>query len=329
MKSRQRAFAATATVLAMAGLAACGSGGAADAGAQNTKTLTVGTIPIGPQVPLLIAEKHGFFKEQGLTVKPQTSTAFDATLAGVLNGQYDIGFGAAPPLLSALSKAAPVKVVAQTASIETPQGPGKSGADVDVIDPSIKRPRDLEGKTLAVTSLNDLGAVGLRAAVMKDGGDPKSLKLVEMPGAQQLGALLSGRVASANFNEPNAAVARANPKVRVLFGYTDYLPQGAPLDVYFAKNDFIRKNPATLEKFRAALARAVAYANEHPDEVRAITQKLWENVSEQIAAKTVMQRYSTDVDKKALDSLQDVLTRYAGLEKRTSPNDFYSYTPGS
>ncbi|WP_445529382.1 ABC transporter substrate-binding protein [Streptomyces cyslabdanicus] len=327
MKRQHRVIAAGVTSLALAALAACGPGGTPEA--KNVRTIKVGTIPIGPQVPLLIAQQKGFFKEQGLTVEPQTSTAFDATLAGVLNGQYDIGFGAAPPLLSALSKKAPVKVVAQTAAIDHGRGPGQSGADVDVVDPSLKRPRDLQGKTLAVTSLNDLGAVGLRAAVKKDGGDPNALKLVEMPGAQQLGALLSGRVASANFNEPNAAVARANPKVRVLFNYTDPLPAGAPLDVYFAKNDFIKNNPETLKKFRAALDKAVTYANEHPAEVRAMTWKLYQNVSDAVAAKTVMQAFSTRIDRQALGSLEDVLTDYAGLQKRVGPDDFYSYTPGS
>lgn len=313
---------AAAAALALAG---CSAGPAASTSSDGsgTTTLRVASIDVDGSIPLMLADSEGFFAKHGLTVKRTLSPAFDGTLASVMNGQADIGFAASPPLLNALAKKAPVAVVAQTASTSE-----RDAANVDVIDPSITRPRDLEGKTIGVTSLNDLGAVGVRLAVAKDGGDPAKLKIVELPSAQRLGALLEHRIDATTMLGPDAVTAKHTSGVRVLFQYTDGFPVGSPLDVYFASKTFIKANPDALKKFRAALNDAVEYANGHPDAVRTQLAELFKDIPDgATAAKEVqLTHYSTAISTSALDELEKGLTKYGNLAAITPAPDFYSYT---
>ena len=45
----------------------------------------------------------------------------------------------------------------------------------------ISKPEDLEGKTVAVNTLNNIAEVVVKAALEKKGVDPESLKLSEVP----------------------------------------------------------------------------------------------------------------------------------------------------
>lgn len=325
MKTRTVSMFTIVSGLAVTFLTGCGATPAAPDSSTGSATLRVASINIDATIPLTIAQEQGFFKNHGLTVNTSVSPAFDGTLASVMNGQADIGFGAAPPLLNAMAKKAPVQVVAQTASVG-----GQMTANVDVYGDAINRPRDLEGRTVAVTSLNDLGAVGIRLSVAKDGGDPSKVKLVELPEAQGLGALLEGRIDAGVFRGPAQLAARTTKGVRVLFQYTDGLPEGSPLDVYFATSTFIPGHEDALKRFRAALADAVTYVNGHPDAARAALATIYKDVDggDKLAATLPLTRYSATINPDAVMALQDGLTKYGKLAGITPSDRFYGYSTG-
>ena len=320
--------AATAAVLLMAG---CASASApADTGSSTSgssaalTTLKVATISMDGAVPLFIAQEQGFFKEEGLTVETSMSPAFDGTLASVMNGQSDIGFAASPPLLNAMAKKAPIQVVAQTASA----GKGLE-ANVNVYGDEITSPKQLEGKTVAVTSLNDLSAVGIRLLVAQAGGDPAKVNLVELPDAQRIGALVEKRIDAAAMVGPTAITARATPGIRLLVDYTDGLPQNTPLDVYFSSPTFIKEHAKQLDGFRAALDKAATYANANPDAVRAVLATMWKDVGGVEAAKEVtLMNYNTATSAAALTALQQALHTYGKLTQIVPTDTFYSYPVG-
>ncbi|WP_125610006.1 ABC transporter substrate-binding protein [Specibacter cremeus] len=325
MKTRTVPALAMLASVAVAVLTGCGASPATTDSVGGTATLRVASIDIDATIPLTIAQDQGFFKKQGLTVDTTVSPAFDGTLAGVMNGQADIGFGAAPPLLNAMAKKAPVQVVAQTASVVE-----NMTANVDVYGDAITRPRDLAGHTVAVTSLNDLGAVGIRLAVAKDGGDPSKVKLVELPEAQGVDALLQGRIDASVFRGPAQLAARATKGVHVLFQYTDGLPAGSPLDVYFATSTFIPAHADALKRFRAALAEAVTYVNDHPAAARTALAAIYKDVDggDKLAATLPLTHYSTAINPDAVMALQDGLTKYGHLAGITPAERFYSYSNG-
>jgi putative hydroxymethylpyrimidine transport system substrate-binding protein len=91
-------------------------------------------------------------------------------------------------------------------------------------EPSIRSPRDLEGKRAGVTGLPSDDAV-LKSIVAGDGGDPKQVRSVTI-GFQAVKALLAGRVAGATafWNAEGVALRRERPEMQE-FRVDDY---GAP-----------------------------------------------------------------------------------------------------
>lgn len=324
------------TTAALGALLVVGVSGPADARTTTTATdhthhtrltdLPVATITIEDAIPLTIGQEKGFFAKHGLHVTTTVSPAFDGTLADVLNGQASIGFAASAPLLNALAKNAPVKVVAQTASFTK----GNDGFYVEVDGNSITRPRDLDGKTVAVAALNNLTTVGVQVLVAKDGGNASSVKFVELPAAQMLPALLQGKVQAAAIVPPQSVAALKTKGVRVLLQYADGFPAGGPLDEYFASTSFISSHRAELRSFRAGMNEAVAYANTHPQAIRNALKAIYTGLPGGAAAAQTqpLMKFSTAINTHSLTVLEADMKKYAGLAKTVPSSRFYSFTNG-
>ena len=73
MRAARTAPALLAALVLAAGAAACGDDGSGSGGGGNGKreTVEVGTLPIASAAPLYLGRQKGFFREEGLEVKPQ------------------------------------------------------------------------------------------------------------------------------------------------------------------------------------------------------------------------------------------------------------------
>lgn len=311
--------AVAALVTGCSGTAAADSDASAEGGID---TLRVATIDMEGSIPLLLGMEQGIFEKHGIEIETAFSPSFDGTMAAVMNGQADVGFAASPPMVRAIAKGAPITAVGQTAAIAADEV-----ANVDAIDPAITSPKDLEGRTVAVGSLNDLGSIGVKVAVAKDGGDPALVKFAEVPLAQRLAALQEGRIDAAIFLGAASIEARETDGVNVIFQYTSAFPAGSPLDMYFSQVDYADKNAEVLERFRAALTEASEYANANEEAVRAEIARLFAEVPGGDHAAEVMDltHFSTEIDPEALMGLQDAMVTYGGLEAAVPAERFFSF----
>ena len=66
----------------------------------------------------------------------------------------------------------------------------------------IKEPKDLEGKTIAANTLNNICEVTINATLEEKGVDVSKLKYTEIPFPEMVGALEKGRVDAACVVEP-------------------------------------------------------------------------------------------------------------------------------
>ncbi|MBY8886691.1 ABC transporter substrate-binding protein [Streptomyces sp. PTM05] len=150
MWRKKIAVAAAALALTTAVSGCSGSGGDGKDG-KDANGLTSATIALSNQqnqsyLPLILAQRLGFFRKQGLDVKidnlQSTSQVTDALLAGQVQGM--IGFYDHNLDLQAKGK--------QTESvIQLLQAPGM--VEMARTDESIASPADLRGKTVGVTGL--------------------------------------------------------------------------------------------------------------------------------------------------------------------------------
>jgi ABC-type nitrate/sulfonate/bicarbonate transport system substrate-binding protein len=156
---------------------------------------------------------------------------------------------------------------------------------------SIRTPADLSGKTLALNALKGVGEVVVKAALKKDGVDPNSVKLVALPFPSMRTALNNGQVDAIWVPEPFLTQGlQDGDRVVMAPGPTlgNFFPNGG----YGALQSWVQKNPQLAAKFRTAINESLTYAQQHPDEIRALLPAATRNVRLPI--------WTTTIDRKQL-----------------------------
>lgn len=185
-------------------LTACGGGegeGAENRSPDENRKITVGVIPILDVAPIYLGVQKGFFTQRKLEVKLELAQGGAAIVPAVLSGQFQFGFSNNTSLLLAQTRGLPLKIVAPGSS--STGVPGKDFAGVVVRDASpIRSSADLSGKSVAINTLNNISDTVVREAVRKAGGDPRTVRFVELPFPDMPAAVMNGRVDAAFVVEP-------------------------------------------------------------------------------------------------------------------------------
>ncbi|MFS0717596.1 ABC transporter substrate-binding protein [Arthrobacter sp. 1P04PC] len=324
MLRRTFSLLAAASVLA---LAACGSGspsstgGTAQGGAAGGGDLTkvsVGVIPIVDCAPVYLGNKLGFFRDEGLQLDIQTATGGAAIVPGVVSGSFDFAFSNLISVMVAKDKGLDLKFVANGASTT-----GEKGKDVGgVVVPagsSIKSAKDLAGKTVSVNNLSNIGDTSIKSAIEKDGGDPSSVKFVEVAFPDAPAAIANKQVDAAWILEPFMSKALADGGTVVSWNFVDVSPK---LDIagYFTKADTIKNKPELTQKFTRAMNKSLEYAQAHPQEVRDIVGT-YTKIDEAARSKMTLTHWTVNFDKDAFKTLGDAAAKYGTLSKAPNAGD--------
>jgi NitT/TauT family transport system substrate-binding protein len=244
-----------------------GGGGGASGGGEVTK-LNVGIIPIVDVAPLYLGIEKGFFKEQGLEVTPKPAQGGAAIVLAVLSGDDQIGFSNTVSLMIGQEKKLPLQIVSQ--GVIGAETEDRSWNKVLVPEDSpIKDAKGLEGKTIAVNALNNIGEVTIRTTLDKQGVDSAKVKFIEVPFPDMPATLAKGRVDAAWMVEPFASAALGEG-ARALFSNDVGLTPGLTIAAYFASKQYIAQNKDVVDRFIAAMHRSLTYAQENEAEVRRI-----------------------------------------------------------
>ena len=322
MKRRIIAVLAAASVL---GLSACGSGspsstggGTASGGAADGANLTkvsVGVIPIVDCAPIYLGDKQGFFKEEGLQLDIQTATGGAAIVPGIVSGSFDFAFSNLISVMVAKDKGLDLKFVANGASTT-----GEVGKDIGgVVVPAgsdIQSAKDLAGKTVSVNNLSNIGDTTIKSVIEKDGGDPQSVKFVEVAFPDAPAALANKQVDAAWILEPFLSKAVAEGGKVVSWNFVEMHPE---LDIagYFTKADTIQGKAELTQKFTRAMNKSLEYAPANPQAVRDIVGT-YTKIDEAARAKIVLPRYRVEFNQDAFSTLGEAAAKYGTLTK--APN---------
>jgi NitT/TauT family transport system substrate-binding protein len=147
-----------------AGLVLAGTAliGAQPASAQDK--ITVGIIPITDCAPIFLGKQKGFFTKQNLDVNIESAQGGAELVNPVVSGQREFGFSNVSSLLIAQTRGLDLVAVSPGASSTGEQG-RDFGAIVAPGDSPIKNAKDLEGKTVAVNNLKNIGDTSVNASV--------------------------------------------------------------------------------------------------------------------------------------------------------------------
>lgn len=274
MRTRVKVAVATAAVMA---LAACGSDtagtatqsedGEAAAAAEELLFL----FPTGSVTqyhPWYIAEEMGWFKEEGVSVDLQVGDGSSGIIQQVLSGNADAALPAPSAFLTAVDGGQDVKMVYQYQynnifSLAVPESSG------------ITTPEELRDKAVGVSALSG-GEVPLVRAVLRGAGleEGVDVDILEVGAGSALAVenLSNGRVDaySSNLFDVATIEAQGTPMVNILPEEVQSFPSNGVVTT----SALMEENPEALTGMLRAVARAVQWSIDNPDEARTIAEEV-------------------------------------------------------
>ena len=314
-------FAIALLVVLAAVVAGCGddeSSGGGGGGQADVQTLKVGVIPIADVAPLYLGMDKGFFEEEGLKISPQLAEGGAAIVPSVVSGDYQIGFSNTTSLIIAGSKKLPIQIISQGVLGGT--GPDDAWDGVMVPKGSdVKDIKDLEGKTVAVNTLNNVSQVVVNTALEKAGADHKKVKYVEVPFPDMNAALESGRVDAAFEVEPGYSGGLAAGSKSVSNAYEEMAPNYT-VATYFATKQYIGESRDVVDRFVRAMQKSLDYASSHDDEARAIVGTYTE-IPPEVVDKMKLPVWKSDLNEPTIEQTIEAATKYGFIDEAPSLDD--------
>jgi NitT/TauT family transport system substrate-binding protein len=308
-----RVAALLAALACAAGAAACGDDDDGGGGGGGPATLNVGVIPIADVAPLYLGIDKGFFEEQQLTIKPQLAEGGAAITPAVLSGDFQIGFSNTISLLIAASEDLPVQIISQ--GVLGGKTEKEAWADLLVLkDGPIKQPKDLEGKTIAVNTLENICEVTIKASLEKDGVAVDTLKFTEVPFPDMNAALEAGRVDAACVVEPFVSQGKAGAARGIAPFYVRTAPD-LTVATYFTSTQYAEENPEVVDRFVEAMSKSLTYAQSHPDEVRQVLLDYTE-IPPEAAEQIKLPVWRTDLNEPTIEKLSELSEKYGLIEEQ-------------
>jgi ABC-type nitrate/sulfonate/bicarbonate transport system substrate-binding protein len=148
--------------------------------AQAPAVLRIAVSPIEPAAEVYYAKDMGFLAKAGLDADIQSMQGSSLIVSAIVSNSADLGFDTLDGLAAQHQKGIPLVVIAPTHDYLSP-GSLQTQALVVPANSPIQQPRDLNGKTIAVSTLHSLADIGARVLIDKNGGDSSTVKFVEVP----------------------------------------------------------------------------------------------------------------------------------------------------
>jgi NitT/TauT family transport system substrate-binding protein len=226
-------------------------------------TVRVGLANASSDVGFFIADKKGYFRQEGLDVKFTTFDSGAKMVAPLGNEQLEVGAGSpSAGLYNAIARGIDIKIVADKGS--TPPGYGYQPLLVrkDLVESGrFKSLKDLKGMKIAGSAQGSASTSTLNEALKKAGLKYEDVERVFLGFPQHVLALQNKAVDAAMTTEPSATRAvQSGAAVRVM-GDDEIYPNHQ-LAVVLYSGAFIRNNPEAARGFMRAYLRAVRDYND-------------------------------------------------------------------
>lgn len=303
-------------LVVVAALGGCGLLGDSDSSTSDTSgrleksAITVSIMPTIDLAPFHLADRNGYFTQEGLEVRSVNSPSGQASLTKLINGEVTIAYSSYTPFFVAQSKGvADLRFVAD-ASAAAPN----TTMVVAMPNSAVRSVRDLAGRRIAVTARNTISDTLVKSAMRSNGVDFRGVRWIELPFPDTAAALSRGDVDAAFLTEPFLTQAAqsvgAVPVVDTAAGPTADLPTAG----YAALARFAAENPKTLAAFQRAMSRATDEATADRSKVEPLIVE-FAKVDPKVAAATRMLALRSTVDATQLQRVPDLLVEYGVISK--------------
>jgi NitT/TauT family transport system substrate-binding protein len=236
------------------------------AGALKPVTMTLDWLYQGANAGFMLAREKGFFEQAGLdvTLTPGKGSVTTAQLVGSKAAQ--VGFSDGFVVGSAVARGMAIKTVGSIYRRDP-------AAIMVLADSSIQTPKDLEGKTVAITA----GSAQFQQwpAFAKGAGiDTSKIQVVNVDPAGVGPALISGKadaIAGYVASYVPSIEVHGNKKVR-LFWFADYGVTVVSNGI-IVHQDLLKSDPDLVRAFVPAAIKGFLYGRQHPEEAVDVVSK--------------------------------------------------------
>ena len=256
----RRTFLKSAGALGLA--AALGPKAFAQGAPEKAKvTLGVGGKPLLYYLPLTIAERKGFFKEQGLEVEINDFGGGAKSLQALVGGSVDVVTGAYEHTIRMQAKGQDVVAVTEL---------GRFPAIVIAVKKDkagqIKSAADFKGLKIGVTAPGSSTALTAQYAMVKAGLKPSDAAIIGVgSGASGVAAMKKGEIDVISHLDPVIAKLEADGDIQILIdtrteaGTRELFGGSNPAATLYTKKDFIEKNPQTTQRLVNAFVKTLKW----------------------------------------------------------------------
>ncbi len=242
-------------------------------GAANNKTfippIRIATSPWPGFELLHLADKKGFFEEEGVSVKIVRLSALEDARRAYERGQVDGMTGSLVEIIKANENGRSAKILLITDI--------SNGSDIIIARKGINSLTDLKGKKIGLEP--DSFGISMIAGALKKGG--LSFDDVKLEGVNQLNisdALLSGKIDAAHTYYPYSTEIMKQKYKMVKLMDSSNIPNEI-IDIIAIDSDIILHRKEDIKAIRRAWNKAVTYSREHKNEATLIMAEI-ENISQ-------------------------------------------------
>jgi NitT/TauT family transport system substrate-binding protein len=217
---------------------------------------------------IFYAKDAGFFERAGLSVEVvmlQNGPAIAAAMAG---GSLDVGASSPFVFMNARRHGLPYTVIAPGVLYES-----TNPISMLVVPASspVRTAKDLEGKIIGGMTLGAMDELGIRAWIDQNGGDSKTVKVIEITASSMVEALDQGRLAAALVPEPQ--LSAAGDRVRRLGAAYDAVAKRMIISIWFTSYTWAQQHPVESRKFREALMETAIWTAANREKAADILEK--------------------------------------------------------
>lgn len=299
------------------------------AGSLKPVTMTLDWIYQGPNVGFIMAQEQGFYREAGLDVAVTSGKGSGSTAQLVASKATQFGFSDGFVVGNGVAKGMGIKSIGSIYR-------RNPAAIIVLADSAINTPKDLEGKTVAMTA----GSAQFQQwpAFAKGAGiDAGKIQIVSLDPAGVGPALINNKVdAIGGFAQGYVPAIEIRGKKQVrIFWFADYGVTVVSNGIIIHQ-DLLKSDPDLVRAFVPPTIKGFLYARQHPDEMVAVVKKYLETVDPSITAREFELSWKTWVTPNTKDkplgwasdadwdATVQVLKQYGGVTTPLAASDLYS-----
>lgn len=312
-------------VLALPLTACGGSAGAKGSSSGPEKTNIVVDGQAVPDVaPLYLAQKRGYFKQQGLNVHIKTLQSSSQAVPGLAAGTVDFSTLAYESTLAAQEKGTlNFRIVAD----------GYQGSN-DMYEILVKKHspirslKDLKGKTLAINSPHSLGSLIVQTQLQSVGMSLHDVKTVAVPFPNMEAALKTGQADAVAVLEPFITKTQQDLGARSINNVLSGSLANLPLSGWGTTERYVKKYPKTVAAFQRAMIKAQRAAASNRRTVEK-TLPTYTKINTKTASIITLGTYPTSLTASRIQRVADLMKREHYLHKNINAKQLVVPAPKS